>query len=157
MFASAKGKKQKQVRQLQCQEPCIEHIPHYLSGLWRAHVFRQPFSKQLYMTLHLGDRRSTASLRYRNRAEITLFISEQKPYPELFLCQRRYSVKKALSGESHVGQVFIPYTRQLFESNENLFVIEGTLRSEDSDCSENVAEKVNSRSFSVFMTITPSH
>ena len=89
MFASAKGKKQKQVRRLQCQEPCIEHIPHYLSGLWRAHVFRQPFSKQLYMTLHLGDRRSTASLRYRNRAEITLFISEQKLYPVLFLCQRR--------------------------------------------------------------------
>ena len=42
-------------------------------------------------------------------------------------------------------------------SNENLFVIEETLRSEDSDCSENVAEKMKSRSFSIFMTITTSH
>ena len=48
MSASAKGKQQKQVRQLQCQEQCIGHIPHYLSGLSRAHFFRQPFSKQLY-------------------------------------------------------------------------------------------------------------
>ena len=49
MFASAKGKKQKQVRQLQCQEQCIDHIPYYLSGLSSAHFFRQPFSKQLYI------------------------------------------------------------------------------------------------------------
>ena len=27
------------------QEHCIDHIPYYLSGLWRAHFFRQPFSK----------------------------------------------------------------------------------------------------------------
>ena len=27
------------------QEQCIDHIPHYLSGLSRAHFFRQPFSK----------------------------------------------------------------------------------------------------------------
>ena len=48
MSASAKGKQQKQVRQLQCQEQCIGHIAYYLSGLSRAHFFRQPFSKQLY-------------------------------------------------------------------------------------------------------------
>ena len=30
------------------QEQCIDYIPYYLSGLSRAHVFRQPFSKQLY-------------------------------------------------------------------------------------------------------------
>ena len=36
MFARAKGKQQKQVRQLQCQEQCIDHIPYYLSGLSRA-------------------------------------------------------------------------------------------------------------------------
>ena len=28
-----------------CQEQCIDHIPYYLSGLSRAHFFRQPFSK----------------------------------------------------------------------------------------------------------------
>ena len=27
------------------QEQCIDHIPYYLSGLLRAHVFRQTFSK----------------------------------------------------------------------------------------------------------------
>ena len=31
-------------------EPCIDHIPYYLSGLSRVHFFRQPFSKQLYST-----------------------------------------------------------------------------------------------------------
>ena len=31
------------------QEQCIDHIPYYLSGLSRAHFFRQSFSKQLYM------------------------------------------------------------------------------------------------------------
>ena len=37
MSASAKGKQQKQVRELRCQETCIQHIPYYLSGLSRAH------------------------------------------------------------------------------------------------------------------------
>ena len=27
------------------QEQCIDHIPYYLSGLSRAHFFRQPSSK----------------------------------------------------------------------------------------------------------------
>ena len=48
MFASAEGKKQNQVRQLQCQEHCIDHIPYYLSELSRAQFLRQPFKKQLY-------------------------------------------------------------------------------------------------------------
>ena len=48
MSVRAKRKQQKQVRQQQCQEQCIEHIPYYLSGLWRARFFRQLFSKQLY-------------------------------------------------------------------------------------------------------------
>ena len=30
-------------------EQCIDHIPYYISGLSRAHFFRQPFSKQLYL------------------------------------------------------------------------------------------------------------
>ena len=30
-------------------EQCIDHIPYYLSGLSRAHFFRQPLSKQLYI------------------------------------------------------------------------------------------------------------
>ena len=27
------------------REQCIDHVPYYLSGLLRAHFFRQPFSK----------------------------------------------------------------------------------------------------------------
>ena len=45
MFASAKGKQQKNFWQLQWQEQCIDHIPYYLSGLSRAQFCRQPFSK----------------------------------------------------------------------------------------------------------------
>ena len=45
MFAGAKGKQQKQVQQLQCQEQCIDYIPYYISRLSRAHYFRQPLSK----------------------------------------------------------------------------------------------------------------
>ena len=56
MSASAKGKQQKQVRQLQCQEQCINHIPYYFSGLSRTHVFRQPFFKQLYIPRRFASR-----------------------------------------------------------------------------------------------------
>ena len=38
-FESAKGKQQKQVRQLQSQEQCIDHIPYYLSALLFACTF----------------------------------------------------------------------------------------------------------------------
>ena len=34
-----------------------------------------------YVTLHFRDRVGAASLRYRNRAEITVLMWEQKPYP----------------------------------------------------------------------------
>ena len=37
MSASAKGKQYKKVRQLQCQEQSIDHIPYYLSGMSPAH------------------------------------------------------------------------------------------------------------------------
>ena len=45
MFASTKGKQQKYFRQLQCHEQFIDHIAYYISGLSRAPVFQQPFSK----------------------------------------------------------------------------------------------------------------
>ena len=45
MFASGKRKQQQKIRQLQCQEQGIDHIPYHLSGLSRAHFFQQPFSK----------------------------------------------------------------------------------------------------------------
>ena len=43
MFARAKGKQQKEVQQLQCQEHGIDHIPYYLSGLSHALFFPVTF------------------------------------------------------------------------------------------------------------------
>ena len=59
MFASAKGKKQKQVRQLQCQEHCNDHIPYYLSGLPRAQFLdnlsrNSCILKQLFTSISLN-------------------------------------------------------------------------------------------------------
>ena len=45
MFESAKEKQQNLVRQLQCQEQCIVHIPYYISGLPRAHFSPTTFLK----------------------------------------------------------------------------------------------------------------
>ena len=42
-----------------------------------------------YVTLHFRDPRGAASLRYRNRVEISVLICEQKPYPLWFLCWRK--------------------------------------------------------------------
>ena len=42
-----------------------------------------------YETLHFRDRCRTASLRYRNRAKITVLVCEQKPYPVWFPCWRK--------------------------------------------------------------------
>ena len=42
-----------------------------------------------YVTLHFRDPRGAASLRYRNRVEITVRMCEQKHYPEWFLCWRK--------------------------------------------------------------------
>ena len=45
MFVSSKGKEQKEVRQPQCRDQCIDDMPYYLLGLSHAYFFRQPFSK----------------------------------------------------------------------------------------------------------------
>ena len=55
MSVSAKEKQQKEVRQLQCPEQCIDHISYYLQGLSRAHFFGQSFSKQLYIKTIKSD------------------------------------------------------------------------------------------------------
>ena len=52
-----------------------------------------------YVTLHFRDRRGKASLRYRNRAEITILMCEHKPHMVWFSYRRkaiRYSVNMAL-------------------------------------------------------------
>ena len=42
-----------------------------------------------YVRRHFRDRRSAASLRYRNRAEITVLICGQKPYLTRVSCWRK--------------------------------------------------------------------
>ena len=42
-----------------------------------------------YVTRHFRDQHVAASVRYRNRAEITVLICEQKPYPTWFSCRRK--------------------------------------------------------------------
>ena len=42
-----------------------------------------------YVTLHFRDTRGTALFRYRNRAEITVLMSEQNPYPLWFSGRRK--------------------------------------------------------------------
>ena len=42
MSVSAEGKQKKSVRQLQCEEQYIDHIPYYLSGC-RVHIFPTTF------------------------------------------------------------------------------------------------------------------
>lgn len=42
-----------------------------------------------YVALHLRDRSKAVALRYRHRADITVFILEQKPYPVWFSCRRK--------------------------------------------------------------------
>jgi len=49
MFASAKEKQQKKVRQLQCQKNSALIISHIAFRDCRVHIcFRRPFSKQMY-------------------------------------------------------------------------------------------------------------
>ena len=50
MFATAKGKQQKQVRQLQCQEQCIDHIPYYFNFRdYSVHIFSDSLSRNSCM------------------------------------------------------------------------------------------------------------
>ena len=42
-----------------------------------------------YVTLYSRPRHGAASLRYRNRAEITVLMWEQKAYPVWFPCRRK--------------------------------------------------------------------
>ena len=47
------------------------------------------------MTLHFLYRRGAASLRYRNRAEVTVLMCQPKHYPVWFSCRRdRYPILK---------------------------------------------------------------
>ena len=43
----------------------------------------------IYDYRHFRDRLGTASLRYKNRAKITVLMCELKPYPIWFWCRRK--------------------------------------------------------------------
>ena len=46
-----------------------------------------------YVTLHFGYRRNATSFRYRNRAEITVLISKQKPFDMVSYWSKSYPVQ----------------------------------------------------------------
>ena len=77
MFARAKGKR---IRQLQCQEQCIDHIPYCLSGLSRVHFFPQPFSKQLYTFKRLRTTRARVKIGTREEG----FLPTLRVSPAIF-------------------------------------------------------------------------
>ena len=63
--------------------------------------------------LHSQDRRGAASIRYRNRAEITVLVSEQKPYPVQFSSSRKsYPV---VCERSLTGLVYLVFTTHLVQ------------------------------------------
>ena len=78
--------------------------PTYLPPRRSEYVFtlHRPYGTDpiRYVTLHFRDRLGEASLRYRNRAEITVCMCEQKPYPVGFSSRRKsippYGVNTAL-------------------------------------------------------------
>lgn len=89
MFASGnEGKQQKQVRQLQSQEQSVNHIPHFLSGLSRAHFFQTTF---LEKAVDVRCREETVVERQKcepvgNRAfyaQLYLTISQLSPSTEI--------------------------------------------------------------------------
>ena len=67
---------------------CVLTIPHSFS--WRYQKLSGiVWTPIRYVTLHSSDRRGVASLRYRNRAQITVLMCKQKPYLVWFPCQHK--------------------------------------------------------------------
>ena len=70
--------------------------PHGYRVASRADRKSYPITPIRYMTLLLRDQRGAASLRKRNRAEITVLMCKQKPYLVWFSCRRKRSLCQAL-------------------------------------------------------------
>ena len=72
MFSSAKGKQQKQVRQLQSQEQCIDHIPLLSFGVVACTYFPTTFLKiAVYKTDHSGPLSKTSMITW----SLTTFLA----------------------------------------------------------------------------------
>ena len=73
LFGSARGKQQKQVRQLQSQEQCIDHIPYYLSGLSPAH-----FSDNLSRNSCIEERQLNLQVSKERRHKVKFPYHQQR-------------------------------------------------------------------------------
>ena len=80
-FASANGKCQKQVRQLQCQEQCIDHITYYLSRLSRAHFFPTTILEIAVFALSAFGSVKNKRCRHFQRNELLLFTVKKITLP----------------------------------------------------------------------------
>ena len=52
-------------------------------------VYTMPTETYPIWTIHSHHQRGAASPRYRNRAKITVFMCQQKPFPARFSCPRK--------------------------------------------------------------------
>ena len=73
-------------------EQCIGHIPYYLSGLSRAHFFRQPFSKQLYLQGQTGQ--FTVWANGKHNSGLINFVPESRlPFVQISSIYRKTTAK----------------------------------------------------------------
>ena len=73
------------------------------NGQTHEHCDKEWQKRIRYVKIHFQDRRGAASLRYRNRAKITVLMCEQKPYSVWFSGRRKsYLVWNIASGPVYV-------------------------------------------------------
>ena len=120
MFASVKGKQQKQIRQLQSQEQCIDHIPTTFRNCpadCRVHSFSDnPSRNSCILRVNNGTRRSL-EIHYFSRVRTTFIFSLTKQ--EKFTFQRSINLLLLL----YLWLPTIEETFSLFlKNNEILFL-----------------------------------
>ena len=66
-----------------------------------------------------------ASLRYRNRAKITVRMCEQKPYPVQFSCQRKSYTEESEHSLIFIGNLCTVVKREIEDSTYGHFFWKG--------------------------------
>ena len=66
-----------------------------------------------------------ASLRYRNRAKITVLVSEQKSYPVQFSCQRKSYPEESENSLIFIGNLCTVVQREIEDNTYGHFFLEG--------------------------------
>ena len=80
------------------QEQSIDHMPYYLSGLSRAHFFRQPFSKQLYIKVTSYTSSGSVTLVTTCKQQLFKSIRRSINMSQTLCCYRKF-----INMEIHFG------------------------------------------------------